>query len=105
MQAYNDIFQQLVKAAYQGNLNETIEKIRQSGKADEEKLELLLHPENLPPVVHLEQDNYSCSQSSSPCQVACLFSAIKKGANGHVIISAEACVGCEHCIESCKNGI
>lgn len=104
MQAYNDIFQQLVKAAYQGNLNETIEKIRQSGKADEEKLELLLHPENLPPVVHLEQDNYSCSQSSSPCQVACLFSAIKKGANGHVIISAEACVGCEHCIESCKNG-
>ena len=104
MQTYNDIFQKLVKAAYQGNLNETIETIRQSGKADEEKLELLLHPEKLPPVVHLEQDGYSCPPISPSCQVACLFSAIKKDSSGHVVISAETCVGCEQCIESCKSG-
>lgn len=103
MHSYDDIFQQLVKAAYQGNLNETIEKIRQSGKADEEKLELLLHPENLPPVVHLDQD-CSSSQVPSSCQVACLFSAIQKNENGQVIVSAEACVGCSLCLESCKSG-
>ena len=104
MQTYDDIFQQLVKAAYQGNLNETIEKIRQSGKADEEKLEILIHPENLPPVVHLEQDNCSCPPDSSSCEVACLFSAIQKDANGHVKVSAEACVGCARCLESCQSG-
>ncbi|EGW36125.1 [Fe-Fe] hydrogenase large subunit C-terminal domain-containing protein [Desulfosporosinus sp. OT] len=103
MQTYDDIFQQLVRAAYQGNLNDAIERIRQSGKANEEKLELLLHPENLPPVVHLKQD---CSSSSVPssCQVACLFSAIQKDAKGQVTVSAETCVGCELCIESCKSG-
>lgn len=104
MQTYDDIFQRLVKAAYQGNLNETIETIRQSGRGDEEKLKLLLHPEGLPPVVHLEQDNCSCPPDSSSCQVACLFSAIEKDANGRVIISAEECVGCELCLESCKSG-
>ena len=104
MQTYDDIFQQLVKAAYKGTLNETIERIGQSGKADEEKLGLLLHPENLPPVVHLKLDNCSCSPDSSPCEVACLFSAIQKDVNGHVIVSAEACVGCAHCLESCKSG-
>jgi Iron only hydrogenase large subunit, C-terminal domain len=104
MKTYDDIFQQLVKAAYRGNLKETIEQIRQYGKADEEKLQILLHPEGLPPVVHLKQDNYSCPPKSSSCQVACLFSAIKKDAAGQVIISAEECVGCELCIESCKHG-
>ena len=104
MQTYDDIFQQLVKAAYLGNLNETIETIRQSGQTDAEKLELLLHPDNLPPVMPLEQGKCSCPPSSPACQVACLFSAIKRDASGHVIISAEACVGCGLCIESCKSG-
>jgi len=104
MKTYDDIFQQLVKAAYLGKLNETIETIRQSGQADEEKLELLLHPDNLPSVMHLEQNKCSCPPSSASCQVACLFSAIKKNVNGHAIISAEACVGCGLCIESCKSG-
>ncbi len=104
MKTYDDIFQRLVKAAYRGNLNDTIGEIRKSGKDEEEKLELLLHPENLPPVVHLEQDNCSCSPDSSPCEVACLFSAIEKDANGRVRVSSETCVGCARCLESCKSG-
>ena len=90
MKTYDDIFQQLVKAAYQGNLNDTIAEIQKSGKAEEEKLEFLLHPEDLSPVVHLKMDDCSCtpdsnsSSSPSPCEVACLFSAIEKDKNGHV---------------------
>lgn len=104
MQSYDDIFQQLVHSAYQGNLNETINKIRKSGKSDKEKLELLLHPENLSPVVHLAQDDCSCSPVPSPCEIACLFSAIEKDTEGHVLVSTEACVGCGRCLESCKSG-
>jgi len=78
--------------------------IRNSGKFDEEKLELLLHPENLSPVVHLTQEDCSCSPAPSPCEVACLFSAIEKDATGHVLVSAEACVGCARCLESCTSG-
>lgn len=104
MKTYDDIFQQLVKAAYHGNLNDTIQEIRKSGKSEEEKLELLLHPENLSPVVHLAQDNCSCSPDSSPCEVACLFSAIEKDEFGHVRVSSETCVGCARCLDSCKSG-
>ncbi|MHB8075310.1 [Fe-Fe] hydrogenase large subunit C-terminal domain-containing protein [Desulfosporosinus fructosivorans] len=104
MKTYDDIFQQLVNAAYRGNLNDTINEIRKSGKSGEEKLDLLLHPENLSPVVHLEQDDCSCSPGTSPCEVACLFSAIEKDANGHVRVSSETCVGCARCLDSCKSG-
>lgn len=104
MSTYDDIFQQLVKAAYQGNLNDTIAKIRKLGNADEEKLELLLHPENLTPVVHLLQDKCSCPPEDPPCEVACLFSAIEKDKSGQVRVSSEACVGCARCLDSCKSG-
>ncbi|TGE36755.1 iron hydrogenase [Desulfosporosinus fructosivorans] len=104
MKTYDDIFQQLVNAAYRGNLNDTINEIRKSGNSEEEKLDLLLHPENLSPVVHLEQDDCSCSPGTSPCEVACLFSAIEKDANGHVRVSSETCVGCARCLDSCKSG-
>ncbi|MGI6119869.1 MAG: [Fe-Fe] hydrogenase large subunit C-terminal domain-containing protein [Desulfosporosinus sp.] len=106
MQTYNDIFQELIQASYQGNLNETINRIRKSGKSEQEKLEFLIHPENLPPVVHLSQDDCSsCSPAPSPCEVACLFSAIKKDAEGRVVVSAESCVGCARCLESCEKGL
>ncbi len=106
MQVYEDIFQELVHASYRGNLNETINRIRQSRESDQEKLEFLLHPENLSPVVHLTQDEcVSCSPAPpSPCEVACLFSAIKRDAEGRVVVSAESCVGCARCIESCTKG-
>ncbi len=104
MKTYEDIFQQLVHAAYQGNLNDTIEEIRKLGKSDEEKLELLLHPEHLSPIVHLAQDDCSCSPAPSPCEVACLFSAINKDDKGQVLVSADACVGCARCLESCTSG-
>ena len=104
MKTYDDIFQQLVKAAYHGNLNDTVAEIRKLGKGEEEKLELLIHPENLSPVVPLEQDNCSCPPDSSPCEVACLFSAIEKDKNGHVMVSSETCVGCARCLDSCKSG-
>ncbi len=104
MKTYDDIFQQLIHAAYRGNLTDTINSLRNSGKADQEKLELLLHPENLSPVVHLSQDDCSCSPAPSPCEVACLFSAIEKDAKGHVLVSTEACVGCARCLESCTSG-
>jgi len=104
MKTYDDIFQQLIKAAYHGNLNETIIGIRKLGKAEEEKLELLLHPENLPPVVHLEQGKCSCPTGSSPCEVACLFSAIERDKTDQVIVSSETCVGCARCLDSCKSG-
>ena len=104
MKTYDDIFQQLIHAAYQGNLTDTINSLRNSGKADQEKLEFLLHPENLSPVVHLSQDDCSCSPAPSPCEVACLFSAIEKDAKGHVLVSTEACVGCARCLESCTSG-
>lgn len=104
MQTYEDIFQKLVRAAYQGNINETIEAIRQEGRSDQEKLELLLHPENLAPVIHLRKDDCACSNESTPCEVACLFSAIERNEKGQIRISPEACLGCARCLESCQSG-
>lgn len=48
--------------------DDTITEIRKSGEAEEEQLKFLLHPENLSPVVHLEQDNCSCPADSSLCE-------------------------------------
>lgn len=105
METYEDIFHQLVHAAYQGNLNEILNNIRKSEQSNEQKLEFLLHPENLPPVVHLSQEDCSCSPGPSPCEVACLFSAIEKDPEGRVLVSAESCVGCARCLESCTSGL
>ncbi|MDA8228161.1 MAG: iron hydrogenase [Desulfitobacterium hafniense] len=105
MNSYNKIFRQLVKGAYQGKLQDTIEEIKESSPHNHKRLDLLLNPDNLPPVIHLEECPTCKSPEPSPCEVSCLFSAVKRDASGQVIVSPEACVGCASCLESCHSGL
>ena len=104
MDQYNKLYHDLMKAAADNHLDQTVRELRSHREAAEAGLELLLHPENQAPVVHLPGDCGCGAEEPSQCQLGCLFSAIKRDENGKIIISTENCVGCAECIESCTEG-
>lgn len=68
---------------------------------DEEQLDCLLHPQNYPPVIRVE-DCKECDQES-PCRKSCIFDAIQETEDG-LKINKELCMGCAACIEACERG-
>lgn len=102
MSNYDELSRKLVEAALAGNLQEEADEIN-SGNDEEqkEKLNKLLYPKENPLVVQL--GSCGCSpDEASPCQVSCLFDAIKRDEQGKLIVTSE-CTGCGSCIEACKN--
>ena len=64
-------------------------------------LDCLLHPEKYAPVLPVS----TCEQCAydRACQNSCIFDAIERDASGKLWINPSLCVGCEACIEACKD--
>lgn len=65
-------------------------------------LDCLLHPEKYAEVLHID-DCQQCSYERA-CQNSCIFDAIQWNGDGKLFINPDLCVGCEACIEACKDG-
>ena len=102
METFRELYNRLVRASLKNSLNEEIEDIKASARYNPRHLECLLHPERHAAVMHIGECA-QCRSEPSDCQVACLFSAIKRDENGNVIIDSTSCAGCRECIEACKH--
>lgn len=103
METFKALYDRLVKASLNNKLNEEVELLKASKDYDEESLDRLLHP-NDHPLIFKSGACESCPNEKSPaCEVACLFSAIKRDENGKVVIDRHDCTGCGRCVEVCEN--
>jgi iron only hydrogenase large subunit-like protein len=102
LETFRDLYKRLVKASLDHHLEEEIHAIEEHSDYNKHQLECLLHPENQPAVMHLEGCENCDDDEKSACEVACLFSAIKRDENGHIVIDHDNCTGCVHCVDVCK---
>ncbi|NMA66304.1 MAG: iron hydrogenase, partial [Clostridiaceae bacterium] len=102
METFKELYYRLVKASLKNSLDEEVKHIKANTRYNKRHLECLLYPEKHAAVMHLGRCT-ECNDEPSNCQVACLFSAIKRDENGNVIIDNTSCTGCRDCIEACKN--
>ncbi len=65
-------------------------------------LDCLLHPEKYAAVIQIEECE-KCAYDRA-CQNSCIFDAVERSDEGKLRINPSLCVGCEACIEACKNG-
>jgi iron only hydrogenase large subunit-like protein len=104
MDSYDSLYRDLMKAAFENRLDTRVKELQDNKGCDETELNLLLHPENQPPVIRVPGDCSCDVDEPSSCQLSCLFSAIHRDENGKIIISTDGCVGCAECIKSCTDG-
>ncbi|NLE25532.1 MAG: iron hydrogenase, partial [Clostridiaceae bacterium] len=103
MLTFRELYNKLVKASFNKNLDEEINNIKKNDEYSEDDLNRILHPENYPSVIRAGACD-SCSSEKKPaCEVACLFSAIKRDEDGKVIVDQKDCTGCGRCLEVCEN--
>lgn len=103
MLTFRELYDRLVKASFNKSLNEEIDNLRKNDEFNEDDLNYILHPENYPSVIRTGACD-SCSSEKIPaCEVACLFSAIKRDEDGKVIVEQNDCTGCGRCVEVCEN--
>ncbi len=69
---------------------------------DPAHLDCLLHPERYAPVIRLKECG-ECAYERA-CKNSCIFDAIEEDEEGKLSINPDLCVGCEACIEACKDG-
>ena len=100
MENYTRIAEKLEIASLKGDLNNTCKRMREEGSPGDKKLlDVILHPENEPPVV--KSGTCGClPNEKSRCEAACLFEAIVRDENGNMIINSN-CTGCGECIDAC----
>ncbi len=65
-------------------------------------LDCLLHPEKYAAVLPVEECE-KCAYDQA-CRNSCIFDAVERMDDGKLRINPDRCVGCEACIEACKNG-
>ncbi len=65
-------------------------------------LDCLLHPEKYATVLPVEECE-KCAYDQA-CRNSCIFDAVERMDDGKIRINPDRCVGCEACIEACKNG-
>lgn len=103
MLTFRELYDRLVKASYNKSLSEEIDSIKKNAEYNEDDLNRILHPENYPSVIRTGACD-SCSSEKTPaCEVACLFSAIKRDESGKIIVDHNECSGCGRCLEVCEN--
>ncbi|MFT8888446.1 MAG: [Fe-Fe] hydrogenase large subunit C-terminal domain-containing protein [Ethanoligenens sp.] len=104
MESYQEMSRRLQQAAAGGRLQAEIDAIRASGNEQELKqLEMLLRPENYPPVVKLA-DCMCSDENQTSCAVSCLFEAIRRDKDGKLMITDD-CVGCGQCVDRCEQKV
>ncbi|HNW87800.1 MAG TPA: [Fe-Fe] hydrogenase large subunit C-terminal domain-containing protein [Candidatus Limiplasma sp.] len=94
---FDELYRNMLKSAVTGapidlNLDEI----------NPHQLDCLLHPETCAPV--LRAGDCACQGKTPDCAAACLFGAIRREADGNVIIDPSLCAGCSSCVEACKSG-
>jgi len=102
---YDDIFKRLVKAAYHGDVEEEIKKIRQQGGELAEKYALYASGGGDPNqvVFKVKDCKGECTDRiDENCEASCLFNAIVRDMEGNVVIKHNNCSGCGRCVEVCK---
>lgn len=67
-------------------------------------LDCLLHPEKYAVVIRNESCTGEQCAYDRACRNSCVFDAIRTDEQGQMKIDPELCVGCEACIEACKEG-
>ncbi len=103
METFRDLYNRLVKASLENHLDEEVQDIEKHGDYNKHHLDCLLHPENQPAVIRLEECESCASEERTACEVSCLFSAVKRDAKGQVEIDKNNCTGCENCVDVCKH--
>jgi len=103
MLTFRELYERLVKASFNNNLNDEIDNIRKNHEFNEYELDSLLHPENYPSVIRTGACENCSSEKTPACEVACLFSAIKRDEEGKVVVDQKDCAGCGRCVEVCEN--
>ncbi len=103
MLTFRELYNRLVKASFNKSLNEEVDNIRKNTEYYEDDLNRILHPENFPSVIKTGACGSCPSENSPACEVACLFSAIKRDDNGKVMVDHNNCTGCGRCLEVCEN--
>jgi iron only hydrogenase large subunit-like protein len=101
---YEEIFGRLVKASYQGHLEEEMEAIESSG--DEHTKQYVQYalgkgdPDKV--VFQVKECRGGCSEEEHNCEAACLFGAVVRDMEGKVVIQDRNCTHCGHCVETCS---
>ncbi|RYD03161.1 iron hydrogenase [Desulforamulus aquiferis] len=102
---YNQIFKDLVKAAYQGNLPEEIKGLEERNDKEVDKYITYATGggEANKVVFKIKDCKNDCGCESENCQVACLLQAIARDEYGNVVIRDKSCSHCGQCVEVCEH--
>jgi iron only hydrogenase large subunit-like protein len=101
MQSFLSLYNKLVKAGVNHELELELKNLDAELDYDKHHLDCLLNPQMHPPVIKLA--NCSCSDGQkAACENVCFFKAITHDKSGNVVISKNDCVGCGDCIDGCK---
>jgi len=102
VETFRDLYDRLVRASFNKRLEAEVQLIKSEEGYNEEVLDRFLHPEKHPLIC--KESCEGCPNEESPaCEVACLFSAIKRDEEGKVVIDQKDCTGCGRCVEVCRN--
>lgn len=99
MENYDALRQRLGNAIQNGDLPHTRKVITQNGPEETRLMEILLQPEDELPVIRTGACDCRPGQAGA-CEAACLFDAIQRDENNHIVITAN-CTGCGECIRAC----
>ena len=97
MTSFEDLYRRLLKQAVSPNSEQPAAE-----PLDAHQLDCLLHPEKHAPVWQIKA--CGCDSTQNHCAAACLFNAITRDQEGHIIIDPDRCAGCSACIDACKSG-
>ena len=101
---YEKIFGRLVKSAYEGNMAEEIKRLNPHN--DERISNLIKYASGGGAEVKVVFKVSDCKADdrceADKCQVACLFDAIERDAEGNVIIKSDECLDCGDCVKLCN---
>lgn len=101
---YRKVFQQLVRAAYQGNLLEKMAELEQSG--DELTRAYVKYASgggDARRVVHqIGTCQRACPDDEDICHASCLFNGIVRDMQGRVVLDYSQCTDCGQCVEQCR---
>lgn len=98
---YEQIFNRLVKASYNGNLEQEIESIQVNGDATTQKYVYYAMGNGDPDKVVFQVDEDSSKDGHHP-EASCLFDDIVRDMEGKVLIQDRNCAECGHFIDTCS---
>jgi len=97
---YDEIFERLVKTAYQGKLPEELEKLRDGDEVTDGYLLYASGGGDPDKVVFKVRDAQgACAEGVDQGEAACLFGAILRDQEGNVVIAPKNCNGCGECVD------